>query len=451
MLKKIKHIALCICLALLCIYHLPAKSVYATEFEGNEDQYYELCKSDDLSKEDVQVCREFKRYLADKQNELEDRIESNQKKIEDLNLELIDIYELIADVSAQINEQQAKIDVLEAEIARLEDSINKKDQQIRERMYVLQSNLNSNVYLEFLMGATSIDDFFSRMASIDEITAYDHDLITTLSAQKDEVEASRAIEQEERERLDGLKAQHDALAKRIATQIEEVSEEVERALQESEEYERDLSEISDSIQNAIDQNGGYIDGPISDYGFSSPVQWGIVTAAGWNYPSGGAHNGMDIGGRFNSELYAPCDGLVIYVATGCQSDGGYLGNSCNGGAGNYLVMVTEMNGTMYGMRFLHMMNNNYIGWSSGKIIEVSRGDVIGHMGHSGNSTGTHLHFDIVNLGDIGYTEAIRRFQNYGSYFGVPYGYSGRCSVRDIPCREEASAMFGYRLYQEVGK
>lgn len=445
---------LLLCLCVLCFEAVPTQTAKATEFEGDEDKYYELCKSDDLSKEDIQVCKEFKQYIVDKQENLEAQIASNQKKIDDLNLELEDVYVMIADVSKQIGVQEDKIAVLDADIARLEESINQRDQQIRDRMYVLQSAINSNMYLEFLMGANSIDDFFSRMTSIDELTEYDHDLIRGLSEDKAVVEKTREEAESERQNLAELKSQQDALAEKLNSQIQEVTAAMEEQAAQSAEYKAELGQISESIENALANNGGFIDGPVSSSGFSRPAQWGIVTAANWAYPSGGLHLGMDIGGRYNSELYAPCDGVVIYMGTGCQSDGGYLGNYCGGGAGNYLVMLTQMNGTTYAIRYLHMMNNNYIGWSSGSFVAVTRGQIVGYMGHSGNSTGTHVHIEIIDLGPVGYTEGARMFAQYGSAFGTGYGstgYSNRCSAKgSTPCREEASQMFGYHLYQEIG-
>lgn len=449
MLKKMIKIGLCLSLSLLCINYLPT-DVYATDFEGNEDEYYEFCKSEDLDKDGIKVCREFREYIFDKQKNLDDQIAANEKKIANLNTELDDVYTMIADLKRQIGEQEKKIAVLDADIERLQKNIDDKDQQIRDRMYVMQSSINSNMYLEFLMGASSIDDFFSRMSSIDDLTEYDHDLIRGFNEDKKQVEKNKESLEAERDRLDDMRAQQDTLAEKLSAQISQATLEMEQAAQESEEYKNELSAISASIEAALAANGGFIDGPISSAGFSCPVEWGIVTSANWHYPSGGVHLGMDIGGRQGSELYAACDGIVIFMSTGCDSNGGYLGNTCGGGAGNYMVMLSQMNGTTYALRYLHMTNNNYIGWSSGSFIPVSRGQVVGYMGHSGSSTGTHLHIEIFNLGPIGYTEAARLFAQYGTFFGMPYGLSSRCSVSGTPCREEASAMFGYELYDEVG-
>lgn len=451
--KKYVLILLSFCLSFLCIISQPESILHAEDFEGKEEEYFELCKSDDLDKEGIKVCKEFKNYLYEKQQSLESQIKENNAKIESLELELDAAYDLLYEVNTSIANQEAKIEVLDAEIARLEDSITKRDTQIRERMYVMQSMLNTNMYLEFLMGATSIDDFFSRMASIDELTEYDQDLIRKLTEEKIEVENDRQILQEEKDRLDELKSQQESLISQITRQIEEVDAATEEAEAQSEAYQEEMREIASSIEDAILANGGFIDGPISTDGFSCPVQWGIVTAANWRYPSGGLHLGMDIGGRWGSNLYAPCDGVVIYMATGCPGNGGYLGNSCHGGAGNYLVMLSQMNGTTYAIKMFHMTNENYIGWTSGEFIPVYRGQVVGYMGHSGSSTGTHLHIEVINLGPVGYTEGARMLSRYGLSFGLGFGttgYNNRCAAKAAPCRENASEMFGYSLRQEVG-
>ena len=106
MLRKSVSLFLCICISLACVAQKPAYKVWATEFEGSEDEYFELCKSEDLSKEEIQVCREFREYISEKQESLDNQIAANEEKINDLNLELDEVYTLIADVSKKIKDQQ---------------------------------------------------------------------------------------------------------------------------------------------------------------------------------------------------------------------------------------------------------------------------------------------------------------------------------------------------------
>ena len=149
--KRIISVFLCVSMSFACVAQRPTYKVQATEYEGREDEYFELCKSEDLSKEDIQVCRGFKDYIASKQESLDQQIAANKEKINDLNLELDEVYTLIADVGKKIKIQEDKIEVLDAEISRLEESIDQKDKRIRERMYILESCIKSNIYLEFLL------------------------------------------------------------------------------------------------------------------------------------------------------------------------------------------------------------------------------------------------------------------------------------------------------------
>ncbi len=125
------------------------------------------------------------------------------------------------------------------------------------------------------------------------------------------------------------------------------------------------------------------------------------TGAGWRWPTenpfaitsefawrwGRQHNGLDISGSgWGSRIYAANDGTVVRVVTGC-SDNGYYGSSCGGGYGNHVVINHGGNiYTLYG----HMLGR--IPVTEGQ--SVSRGTVVGYMGNSGSSQGTHLHFGL---------------------------------------------------------
>ena len=84
------------------------------------------------------------------------------------------------------------------------------------------------------------------------------------------------------------------------------------------------------------------------------------------------HKGLDIGASYGASIVAAADGTVSYA--------GY-----NNGMGNY-VMISHAGGkmTVYG----HLTSLTV---STGQT--VSRGQVIGYVGSTGNSTGPHLHYE----------------------------------------------------------
>lgn len=118
----------------------------------------------------------------------------------------------------------------------------------------------------------------------------------------------------------------------------------------------------------------------------------ITSAFGYRELGGGKqHNGIDISGTpWGSNIYAANDGVVTYVYSGCPNNGSYP-NSCGGGYGNQVVIYHGNN--IYTI-YAHMMNKVPV--TVGQ--NVSKKQVIGYMGNSGQSTGTHLHFG-VSTGD----------------------------------------------------
>lgn len=96
-------------------------------------------------------------------------------------------------------------------------------------------------------------------------------------------------------------------------------------------------------------------------------------AHGWNNSS------VDIGAKTGTPVVAAHDGLVMLAKTG----------GWNGGYGNYIIIMTEYNGrkiqTIYGHLSKVLVNPGDT---------VTRGQLIGLVGSTGNSTGPHLHFEV---------------------------------------------------------
>lgn len=106
------------------------------------------------------------------------------------------------------------------------------------------------------------------------------------------------------------------------------------------------------------------------------------------------HSGVDIAANDGSvgtiNIISAKEGTVIYPAKGdptnCQSS--TLEDSCGGGYGNY-VMIEHSDGKI--TLYAHMAEGS-ITVTAGN--PVMQGQVIGKMGSSGRSTGSHLHFEV---------------------------------------------------------
>lgn len=112
-------------------------------------------------------------------------------------------------------------------------------------------------------------------------------------------------------------------------------------------------------------------GPSYDGYYMRPIVGGVKTQGIHGY------NGIDIGTSYGAPIYAAASGEVIISRDG----GGW-----NGGYGNYVV-VRHGNGTQ--TLYAHNSSNAVAVGAY-----VAQGDVVGYVGSTGRSTGSHLHFEV---------------------------------------------------------
>ncbi len=112
-------------------------------------------------------------------------------------------------------------------------------------------------------------------------------------------------------------------------------------------------------------------GPSYDGYYMRPISGGVRTQGVHGY------NGVDLATSYGAPIYAAAAGEVIIS----RGDGGW-----NGGYGNYVV-IRHGNGTQ--TLYAHNSSNAV---SVGEYVE--QGDIIGYVGSTGRSTGSHVHFEV---------------------------------------------------------
>jgi murein DD-endopeptidase MepM/ murein hydrolase activator NlpD len=133
------------------------------------------------------------------------------------------------------------------------------------------------------------------------------------------------------------------------------------------------SGVSKSVLGVGACEGNY-DGAYGSGAFSWPAASHVLS--GNDYWSG--HLGIDIAGAIGDGVFASDAGVIVFAG---WANGGY----------GYMVMIDHGNG--YQSLYAHLSSYNI---SCGQ--SVFSGSYIGAVGSTGNSTGSHLHFEVRYLG-----------------------------------------------------
>lgn len=469
--------------AVLFIAGISPIPLHAQDF-SDESYWIRKCSAAQKTQADVDLCTQFKEQYAAQQSDLQKQIDELETQIQTINGDIEkwtklveEQYALVQKLDAQIAAKEESIASIDANIAALSKEVEEKrkeiekyDKVIRERMISEQASVGTNMYVDMIMGAEDLGDMLRRIEGLNRITQDDEKQMEELRKKREELnlqlsEQDRLKEEqkdqmaqieEDRKEQKQVQRQREVLVNEYRKQEAQLLKRMESAQYDASTMNgniiamdpSDLIEEPDTGSDSGSQSGGNTGGSsggnsgssggsMASDGFISPVN-GTLSAGTWYYPGTSVeHLGADIATGIGTPIYAPSNGIIVYVGDGFPTDNGGIPNPSIGwpyGAANDLGMLTVVNGTTYFISFYHMSSG--IPVSAGQ--KVKQGQVIGYTGNSGNSTGPHCHIELVNLGNMSLSTAVSRFQNtvdfaWGTGWSV---YSTACEIiGTTPCRE----------------
>ena len=382
----------------------------------------------------INELKEQKEEIESQIEEVKDQYQQNSDELLDIVARKNAIDQEIGLLHAQIiniNQQLAAFNILIADKQdELDVALNRFDdlsRENKERIRTMEEE-GSVTYWEVLFKANSFSDLLDRLNMVEEIAASDQRRLEALHDAADEVELARqelAVEKEALEEtkeeldatqllLDERKAEADALLQELlarADELEALQAELEQqesdfldqiAAKEQEYNEAKLAEwlaymatyttVPPETAPPADGEGNTNNSTGTNEGTSSAVPGStswirpcsyVMMTSPFGYrtpPTGGAssyHQGVDLAGPEGTPIYAARSGRVTVAGWGS--------------AAGYYVTINHLDG--FSSIYMHMTTYTV---SSGQT--VSQGQLIGYMGNTGVSTGSHLHFGIAYNG-----------------------------------------------------
>ncbi|MCI8632415.1 MAG: peptidoglycan DD-metalloendopeptidase family protein [Lachnospiraceae bacterium] len=410
--------------------------------------------------EELDILEEQQRELEQKANDAEalknatqDELTAAQSALQvvkdemaTINAEIQTVSNRIGELNQKITENEGKLKIKEAELAQAKEDMKMYYAALKGRIRMMYESDRSNNYLEVLLNASSISDFFSRLEYISQMVEYDNKIMEELDAcrktiqeskevienTKKELETNRADEQKEQERLqqaygekqeklnelennrvalqmmaDEQDASYQSLMAAIADNETKIQNEKDRIEQEAAANQRP-SEPNGGGSSEGGSSGSYDPGTAPGEGDASDR----VLSNGYYSTWPGIGNqmlGWPCNGYTLSSLYGPrihpitgeyknhggIDFCVGYGEDIYACAGGVVveANTTDdwGGGWGYYVVIQHYNGlsTLYA-------HCSSIHVSEGQ--EVGAGQNIAQVGSTGMSTGPHLHLEVYSGG-----------------------------------------------------
>lgn len=342
-------------------------------------------------------------YLTDQLAALEQQERELMEKINSISKEASATLEnkqyldsLVTTVNAKITAAEGLIEELgtqigetEAQIAEHEKLIDETTEKIRERMRQNHEDGTAN-YLNVLLGSEGVGDFLSRLERINTMIEYDRNTLDQYKTEKASLEEEKANLEESKKlqesTLKNLEADRDE-SKRRAAEAENyfnslqndkaaAAAEYENAKKAEDainaQIEAELARIAAAQAAAAAANQPPTSPVAGDFIWPLPSGGYISCNFGGIDPGGLPHYAVDCAISYGTPIYAAGDGTIV-TATSHSSYGNYI-----------IIDHGEGRSTLYA-------HCSSLAVSAGQT--VSRGQVIGHVGSTGYSTGNHLHLE----------------------------------------------------------
>ena len=352
-------------------------------------------------------------------SDLRQKLQEQQAALEKVNQQLKEAQSDKADAQAlktQLEQQKSlllsqigtlteQIGGLDNDIVNKQDEINQKQQEVdqkqaeydqrwadfKDRMRAMQ-RLNDGGSIALLSSATNLYQLLTFATTLEQIVSKDEEICQQLEDEHTQLEQQRAELEQAKADLEATKADYEAQKAALNSKTSELAENIsqtDESISKAEAEEQALKEAQIEANKKVDEAAKELDAALNAanqaYGNASiqcSLDFGRPLAT-YKYVScyfgGNGHRGTDYAAPGGTEIYAVSGGVV--TAAAYHYSWGYYVQVYHG---------KDDNGNSYSTLYAHMNSAPIV--SVGQ--NVSKGQPLGYVGSTGNSTGNHLHLEM---------------------------------------------------------
>jgi len=374
----------------LLFFIWPAKAALTDDLQNEINQ-----KQSQIQEMERQIAQ-YQAMIKDTKNQgttLKSEISRMETQIKKLEIEVRLTQTKISEASLKIKGLASDITTQNVELEKQKNNVSQILREINE--------YDQNSPIELILSNVNFSDFLSQAQYAANLQEGVQQKLTSIKKIKAELEKQKTESEAQKTNLESLKKQLNGKTSVLDNQKDEKADLLTTTKNQERQYQSTLTTLQkqrDQIENeifvaeqklrlAINQNSitagkGALMWPLDKVSQTQGYGCIVSAFARKSYPAcnegrgnGGFHNGLDLDGDTGDPVRAVRDGTVAGVSN--------LGKYSYG----RWVAITHNNGltTLYG----HLSAQSV---SIGQ--KVKAGDIIGYMGSTGYSTGSHLHFSV---------------------------------------------------------
>lgn len=367
------------------------------------------------AKKEAEAAKEKADEAKEKSEELAEQKEQAETEKKSISSQLDTLLSEMTELEGKISAKEEEISLKEEELIQARVDENDQYESMKKRIKYMYENGNAQ-FVEIIFEAKDLSDFLNKTEYISSISDYDRDMLKKFQEIVKSVEEQEAVLQKEQDEMEGLQdeliAKQGTLETLLASKTEEIDglkqeisanaekvKQLEAAAKAAAEAARKKAEAeaaakeaaareaaarAAAAQNTSADPAGAGAAVVSGNGtFTHPCPGYRRISSTFGYrtaPLKGAstnHKGVDFAAASGTPIYAAAGGTVTSAR--------YSGN-----AGN-MIVINHGNGLQ-----TYYMHCSKIYVSAGT--KVTKGQNIGAVGTTGNSTGPHLHFQVMSGG-----------------------------------------------------